>query len=229
MQRQPQPQQMARRCGITLVGSARVQDRPVRQPLDVARYEVHVQMQLGVVGQLVDEVEQFDLGVGQPRYILMALRLLDVPAQVDEPEPVRQTRHDRRGEPGPLTRPLRPLNHHPPRPLHRGRARTSRYQDASARHQTHVITTLNHGPSATQTTSGHHHRALAARAASIAVSMPVPTPSYRASWYRDLGATQRPWLSHNQMISTRKRPSITPNRSSIAGQMALPRGPHGIA
>ena len=62
-----------------------MQDRPVRQPLDVARYEVHLQMQLRVVGQLVDQIEQLDLGVGQPRNIRMALRLLDVPAQVDEP------------------------------------------------------------------------------------------------------------------------------------------------
>jgi hypothetical protein len=51
----------AGRVGMILVLGARVQDRAVRQQLDVARLEVHVEAQLGVLGQGVDEIEQLDL------------------------------------------------------------------------------------------------------------------------------------------------------------------------
>jgi hypothetical protein len=51
-----------------------VQDRAVGQPLDVSRREVHVQVQCRIVGQLVDQIEQFEVGVGQPWHVRVGRR-----------------------------------------------------------------------------------------------------------------------------------------------------------
>ena len=83
-----------------------MKDRPVREQLDVAGLEVHVEVQLGIRGERVDDVEQLALRLGEAGNIGMILRLLDVPTDVHEPEPIGETRQDRGGEPRPLARQL---------------------------------------------------------------------------------------------------------------------------
>jgi hypothetical protein len=58
----------------------------------------------------------------------MGLGLVDVPAQVHEPEAVRQARQDRHGEPGPLSRPFLAVTIEIPRQLQqRGQIGSSRH------------------------------------------------------------------------------------------------------
>ena len=48
---------------VVLVSGARVQDRVVREPLDVAGRELHVEVQLGPRSDLLIEIEQLALVV----------------------------------------------------------------------------------------------------------------------------------------------------------------------
>jgi len=95
-----------RRVGVVVVRRACVQDRAVRQQLDVARAEVHVEVERGILREGVDEIEQLDLFGGEPWHVGMVLGFVDVPAEVEELEARREPREDRHREPRLLARPF---------------------------------------------------------------------------------------------------------------------------
>src|SRR3954471_3558492 len=79
---QPQAKKMSRRARIVFVRGAAVQDRGVGEPLNVAGLKLHVQVKARVARDLVDQVEQLELLPRQSRDVGVALRLLDVEADV---------------------------------------------------------------------------------------------------------------------------------------------------
>src|ERR1041385_3532128 len=78
--RQPQAQKvsLALGLGIILERSAIVQDRVVVHELNVAGFQFHYQVELGIVGQFVEKIECLDLKRGEWRDAPKAPRRLDV-------------------------------------------------------------------------------------------------------------------------------------------------------
>ncbi len=65
---------------------ARVEDGAVLQVVDLARLEPHLDVEGRVLGDLVDQVEELGLLRREPRHRGVALRLADVPGDVEEGE-----------------------------------------------------------------------------------------------------------------------------------------------
>src|SRR5580693_48888 len=86
--REPQAQQMAPPLGFGPVheAGAVVQHRVVVHELHVARLELHEHVQLGIVGQRIEQVERLDMGGRQARGVGEALGGVDVLALVDRGE-----------------------------------------------------------------------------------------------------------------------------------------------
>src|SRR4051794_23869460 len=68
---EPQAQEVAfaLRLGMVLVGLACVEDHGIVQELDVARLEIHLHMERGIVRDRLDQVHCGALIVGEPRYL----------------------------------------------------------------------------------------------------------------------------------------------------------------
>src|ERR1041385_4361860 len=83
--RQPQAQQvsLALGLGIILERGAIVQDRVVVHELNVAGFEFHHQVELGIVGQFVEQIECLELKRGEWCDTRKAPRRLDVLALVN--------------------------------------------------------------------------------------------------------------------------------------------------
>jgi hypothetical protein len=65
--------------GMVLIGLAGVEDLGVGQQLDVARFELHLDVKLRIVGDGFDEVQRFELAVSQARHLRMTLGITNVP------------------------------------------------------------------------------------------------------------------------------------------------------
>ena len=88
--RQPQPQQVPATLGLGVVRERRaiVQDHVVVDELDVARGEVHVQHEVGMLQPRVERVQGRALPIGQRRHAGEPLRRLDEhEANVAPPRP----------------------------------------------------------------------------------------------------------------------------------------------
>ena len=74
---EPQPEQMPSPLwlGKVLERLAGVKDLGVRDQLDVAGLELHLQVEGGVIGDGLDEVECLQLRSGEPRSLRVALRV----------------------------------------------------------------------------------------------------------------------------------------------------------
>ena len=73
---EPQAQQVALALGLVpvLESGAVVQNLVIVDELDVTRLEFHHQVNGGIVGQRIEEVEGFDLLLGQGRHVVDAGR-----------------------------------------------------------------------------------------------------------------------------------------------------------
>ena len=82
---EPEPLQVPNQaCGaVVLVRRPRVQHVVVVHELDVARTELHVQIEARVVGEIVEQVQRLDLLPAEARRIGEALRTVDVLALVN--------------------------------------------------------------------------------------------------------------------------------------------------
>src|SRR4029453_11740239 len=67
-------------------------------PLDVAGAEVHVEVDPRIGGDLVDQIDHFALRAREPRRLGMALRIADVPADVERSQPAIRLAADRQLE-----------------------------------------------------------------------------------------------------------------------------------
>jgi len=78
---QPEAQQVAAAVGLGVVleGLAAVQDLGIGQQLDVARFEVHRQVERRVVGDLLDQCDRLGLSWGETGHGGMSLGVTDVP------------------------------------------------------------------------------------------------------------------------------------------------------
>jgi hypothetical protein len=84
--------------GVVLVGSAGVEDDGVVQELDVAGLEVHLDVERGVVRDVLDEPHRGELLAGEAWHLSVALCVADVPADIEEPRATVDVRQDRQRE-----------------------------------------------------------------------------------------------------------------------------------
>src|SRR5680860_1535453 len=108
MGREPEPQQVTapRRVTVSLVRLTGMQDPTVVQQLDVARGELHLQVEGRVVGDRLEKIHGFELLVRQPRRGRVALGVADVPTEVEDPRHAVHVAEHREREVGSLARRL---------------------------------------------------------------------------------------------------------------------------
>ena len=97
---QPQAQQVPAlgRVVVVGVGLAGMQDLGVVQQLDVPGLELHLQVERRVISDPFEQFQGFGLLGGQPRRLLVALGVADVPADEEDPGRAVDVEDDRQAE-----------------------------------------------------------------------------------------------------------------------------------